>query len=215
VIAGLGLAVGAAALDRPALGLVGVLVAGAPGLYHAMRSAVLENDLRRLGAARRAGPTTPVAGSAVVPRPEPEAQPPTASSDRFGLVDARIDTAELQAIWDLGDGPDTGPVPVVTVAEPRVLVELPASASGAIAAPAPSATMTLTRPRAGTIEARIYDALAMAEADELTRALELPSSRGRHAADAPFDAPSLSPRADRADSRVALVTAPRRGRRAA
>jgi hypothetical protein len=214
VIAGLGLAVGAAALDRPALGLVGVLVAGAPGLYHAMRSAVLENDLRRLSTARRLErtPSVPAAREPVLVS-APESQ----HSDRFGLVDARIDTGELQAIWDLGDGPDTGPVPIVTVAEPKVLVELSASASGsvAVAAPAPAATMTLNRPRAGTIEARIYDALAMAEADELTRALELPSARGRHAADAPFDAPSLSPRADRADSRVALVTPPRRGRRAA
>jgi hypothetical protein len=154
VLTGLGVAVAAAAVDRPALAAVGVLVAGVPGLYHSARSAVLENELRAAAAARRLGP---VAGSASAVAPEHVTPEPPGSA--FGLVDARIDTGELQRIWDLGEGPDTGQLPAVTaplatVAEPKVLV-------------------------------------GVAAAGEPTRALELPSRRGRHAAGGgPLDAPA-------------------------
>jgi hypothetical protein len=190
LLAGLGLSVGATALERPGLGAVGVLVAGLPGLFHAYRSKVLEGELRDALAVRPAGVETvaeTVPAAAAVPAAEPErasepapapvAEPEPVPAVRFGLVDARIDTGELQRIWDLPSEPHAGSSapPVVTVAEPRVLVELGAVAGG--------------RPRAGTVEARVYDALAHAEADELTRALELPARRGRHAAPLPIDSP--------------------------
>jgi len=222
VVAGVGAAVAAAALDRPALAVVGVALAGAPGIYHAARSAVLAGDLELTRASRRealaeavaarrevaeltaalrerqqaapavaaveaAAPAVPVVVEDEVSAPvhaAVEAAPATV--DRLGLVDARIDTGELQRIWDLGEAPATPPARV-TVAEPRVLV-------GFVGDPA-------SRPRSGTADARVLDAIALAEADPLTRALELPSRGGRHAAQVPLDAP-MPRRRDLADARL-------------
>ena len=225
MVAGVGAAVAAAALDRPALAVVGVALAGAPGIYHAARSAVLAGDLELTRASRRealaeavaarrevaeltaalrereqaapavaaveaaapAEPAVPVAVAAEVSAPvaAPVVAAP-ATVDRLGLVDARIDTGELQRIWDLGEAPATPPARV-TVAEPRVLV-------GFVGDPA-------SRPRSGTADARVLDAIALAEADPLTRALELPSRGGRHAAQLPLDAP-MPRRRDLADARL-------------
>lgn len=204
VITGLGLAVAAAVLERPGMAVVGVLAAGAPGLYHAVRSGVLENQLRAVALERAEQPALERAD-----QPEPVETPVEPATDNaFGLVDARIDTGELQRIWDRGDGPDTGELPRVP-ADAGVLVGAASARRG-------------DRFAIGTAEARVFDAIVLAESDELTRALELPSRRGRHAA-APSAAAPVRRGPDLADARTAppsgrpelVVVRHRRGRHAA
>jgi hypothetical protein len=220
VITGMGLAVAAAVLERPGMAVVGVLAAGGPGLYHAVRSGVLENQLRAVAAERAEQPALeraeqPALERAEQPAPTPVETPAETASapapepdNAFGLVDARIDTGELQRIWDRGDGPDTGELPRVP-ADAGVLVGAASARRG-------------ERFTIGTAEARVFDAIVLAEADELTRALELPSRRGRHAA-AASDAPPARRGPDLADARTAppsgrpelVVVRHRRGRHAA
>ncbi|MFP5335194.1 MAG: hypothetical protein ACLGIV_07765 [Actinomycetes bacterium] len=226
VVGGVGLAVASAALDRPGLAVVGVALAGAPAVYHAARSAVLSSQVDAVSAARREALTELVTvrrqledlRRAVAQRPvveEPVVEAPVIeapqSTGAFGLVDARIDTGELQRIWDLDPAVDAGRLPV-TVAEPRVLVGFVG------AAPA------VARRRAGTTDDRVFDAILHAEADLVTRALELPARRGRHAAPLPADAPA-GPGRDLADARtdglgagrprLEVVRSTRRGRHVA
>lgn len=221
MVGGVGLAVASAALDRPGLAVVGVALAGAPAVYHAARSAVLSSQVDAVSAARREALTELVTvrrqledlRRAVAQRPvveEPVIEAPQ-STGAFGLVDARIDTGELQRIWDLDPAVDAGRLPV-TVAEPRVLVGFVG------AAPA------VARRRAGTTDDRVFDAILHAEADLVTRALELPARRGRHAAPLPADAPA-GPGRDLADARtdglgagrprLEVVRSTRRGRHVA
>lgn len=188
IVAGLAVSLGSVALDRPGLAWLGVLVAGVPAVHQAVRAAVLDAELRSVrqptGAfAREPAVTTEVQTAA----PDVDRAPGPATSPR-GLTEGRIDTGELQRIWDLGEAPDTGPQRVVSMAAQRVLL----GASGRLGT--------------GVAEDRVYDALVVAEADELTRALELPTRRGRHAASAPLDAVQLAP---------APVVSGRRGRHAA
>jgi hypothetical protein len=203
VITGLGLAVAAAVLERPGLAVVGVLAAGAPGVYHAVRSGVLENQLRAVAAERAERPApepveatteaaTEVATEVAAQTPTEAPTAPVPSSNAFGLVDARIDTGELQRIWDRGEGPDTGQLPRVPAAEPVL--------AGAVAPARRGAGLGI-----GTAEARVFDAIVFAESDELTRALELPSRRGRHAAEPSAAAPARRG-PDLADARATAPT---------
>ena len=223
---GLGVAVASAALHRPALAVIGVAVAGAPGLFHAARATVLDRELRGRHSAAAASPIVQAPDAPgehevldqheVVDQHEPVEDRPVVVGPVVDLRveterDARIDTGELQRIWDAGDGPDTDELPSAPTELPEHL-ELAAmvvpAAFAAAQAPAPA-----RRPRVGTIEARVYDALAHAEADELTRTLEGPGRRGRHAADAVYDAPPRTGPARRID--MPRTIKPRRGRHAA
>lgn len=210
VVGGLGLAVASAVLDRPALAVVGVAVAGVPALYHAGRSALLGLQLDAVRAARRETLADLAAARRALADLEatvPVEAPEPVTTRPFGLVDARIDTGELQRIWDLGEAPESTR-PQVTVAEPRVLVGF----LGERVEPG--------RPRVGTFDDRVFDAIVAAEADAVTRALELPARRGRHAAELPLDAPMVTGR-DLADSRAvgthrpALEVVRRRGKHVA
>ncbi|HZI96811.1 MAG TPA: hypothetical protein VFD41_04715 [Actinomycetales bacterium] len=219
---GLGAAVASAALHRPGLAVIGVVLAGAPGLFHAARATVLDRELRG-----RHSAGVPLAAAAgvheVLDQPEvvdhevvehPVVVGPVVDLRVDAHDDRRIDTGELQLMWDAGDGPDTGEVPVAPTALPDLPehLELAAmvvpAAFAAAQAPAPS-----RRPRVGTIEARVYDALAHADADELTRTLEGPSRRGRHAADAVYDAPPRTGPVRRIEAPRSIT--PRKGRHAA
>lgn len=117
-------------------------------------------------------------------------------------IDTQIDTVELQRIWDAGDGPDTGPIPAVPdapiVIDGQLVTEAPEGKQAVLLTGIEGAGRThvlapviTRRPRIGTTEARVFDALARAEADELTWALELPTGRGRHAAAGPVDGRAL------------------------
>lgn len=56
-------------------------------------------------------PTPPAPGAApsAVPSPQPAAA--AVATAPIDLRDPRVDTAELQRIWDLGEAPSAGPVP--------------------------------------------------------------------------------------------------------
>ena len=215
VALGLGAAVVSAVLDRPGLAVVGVALAGAPGLFHAARATVLDRELR----GRHSAATIPATGLAADDEERHVlAQLAGVSSENVPVVQSlsvEEETGELQRIWDLGDGPDTGPQPTVpadaALLQPPVTVDLTDHALVPVAFAAKAAPAR--RPRVGTTEARVYDALAHAEADELTRTLEMPSRRGRHAAEAVYDAPPRTgPSMAIAQPRT---IAPRKGRHAA
>lgn len=135
------------------------------------------------------------------------------------VIDLRTDAGELQRIWDLGEGPDTGPMAAVRAPlAPASTVPSPVpSGAGPPAATVPVAFLARPaaspRPRVGTTEARVHDALAHMDADELTRTLEGPSLRGRHAAEAVYDAPPRTGPTSATDRSRSI--APRKGRHAA
>jgi hypothetical protein len=108
--------------------------------------------------------------------------------------DGRVDTAELQASWDAGEGPDTGELPVVpdapVVVGGELVTEAPDGKQAVLVGGLTGTTQVLAptirrRSRRSTMEDRVFDALAMSMVDPLTRALELPSENGRRAADTP------------------------------
>jgi hypothetical protein len=112
------------------------------------------------------------------------------------VPDGRVDTAELQAIWDAGEGPDTGELPVVpdapVVVGGELVTEAPEGKQAVLVGGLTGTTQVLApmlrrRSRRSTMEDRVFDALAMSMADPLTRALRLPSGTGRRAAEVTVD----------------------------
>lgn len=233
VAAGLGLAVTAAALGQAAWSMTSAAgaatVAAAAGARHMVRAKARE---QRRAARRERALRAPLVRTADVPVQTPAPLEVRAGAQAEALVEApadaqidaqidvrdvristrridpRIDTGQLQRIWDLGEAPDTGPVTVVTQAPPgkqAVLVGV-----GTTKVPT---TVLRRRPRVGTADARVFDALVRAESDELTRMLELPSGRGRRAAASAVDEPVPSrPQQERQEQRLQRE---RRGRHAA
>ncbi|HEX5534943.1 MAG TPA: hypothetical protein VFX33_14480 [Actinomycetales bacterium] len=112
------------------------------------------------------------------------------------VPDGRVDTAELQAIWDAGEGPDTGELPVVpdapVVVGGELVTEAPEGKQAVLVGGLTGTTQVLApmvrrRSRRSTVDDRVFDALAMSMVDPLTRVLELPSESGRRSADTPVD----------------------------
>ncbi len=218
-IAGTTAAVAAVFVDAAAWAVPGAAIAGAPGLLHLLRRHRRERrraDRRARAMSRPVPPLVwePVVWEPVVPEPvvwgdvldirdakqdqreheDDVTQVPLSAAP--GVPDRRVDTGELQAMCDAGDGPDTGELLVVpdasVVLGGELVTEAPAGKQAVLVGGLTGTAHVLAptvrrRSRRNTMEDRVFDALAMSTADPLTRTLELPSGSGRRAAGTPVE----------------------------
>ncbi|GAB2690873.1 hypothetical protein GCM10027194_26650 [Thalassiella azotivora] len=113
-------------------------------------------------------------------------------------VDYRVDTAELQRMWDAGTGPDTGPLPVIPavpiIEDGQLVTAAPEGKQAVLVQGLSSAQVVVPsrRKRHGTLQDRVFDALARHDHVELTRLLDSAVSAG-----GPTTSDALAPHGER------------------